>query len=181
MGLPWPWKRHKQNKLSEQISFSCNCLVASVTRLVNCLGYVFNNCTGPFNWGGAHCAGEKVKHPTLYVVFCPYGQYCPHNQNNHPWLLQDLPEPTTFLFFLRVPFGKFRNQPSSRTCSGGPHRHTPELIWAEDPTVERQQATKTLNQKVPSRNRTKQHRRKRYGAETRNRPKRPEPLVFDTF
>ena len=31
--------------------------------------------------------------------------------------------------------GTFRNlpEPSSRTCSCDPHRHTPELIWAEDP------------------------------------------------
>ena len=31
--------------------------------------------------------------------------------------------------------GTFRNlpEPSSGTCSCGPHRHTPELIWAEDP------------------------------------------------
>ena len=31
--------------------------------------------------------------------------------------------------------GTLRNlpEPSSRTCSCDPHRHTPELIWAEDP------------------------------------------------
>ena len=31
--------------------------------------------------------------------------------------------------------GTLRNlpEPSSRTCSCGPRRHTPELIWAEDP------------------------------------------------
>ena len=33
------------------------------------------------------------------------------------------------------PSGTFRNlpEPSSGTCSCNPHRHTPELIWAEDP------------------------------------------------
>ena len=29
--------------------------VLSTTRVLS--------CTGPFNWGGAHCAGENVKHP----------------------------------------------------------------------------------------------------------------------
>ena len=40
--------------------FSCVCLLASMARSVNCLGQK-KNCTGPFNWGEAHCAGEKVK------------------------------------------------------------------------------------------------------------------------
>ena len=33
------------------------------------------------------------------------------------------------------PSSTFRNppEPASRTCSCDPHRHTPELIWAEDP------------------------------------------------
>ena len=42
------------------------------------------------------------------------------------------PEPTpayagTFRTFRNLP------EPSSGTCSCDPHRHTPELIWAEDP------------------------------------------------
>ena len=34
------------------------------------------------------------------------------------------------------PSGTFRNlpEPASGTCSCDPHRHTPELIWAEDPS-----------------------------------------------
>ena len=40
--------------------FSCVCLLASMARSVNCLGQK-KNCTGPFNWGEAHCAGEIVK------------------------------------------------------------------------------------------------------------------------
>ena len=39
--------------------FSRVCLLASMARSVNCLGQ--KNCTGPFNWGEAHCAGEIVK------------------------------------------------------------------------------------------------------------------------
>ena len=40
--------------------FSCVCLLASMARSVNCLGRK-NAVQGPFNWGEAHCAGEKVK------------------------------------------------------------------------------------------------------------------------
>ena len=40
--------------------FSCVCLLASMARSVNCVGQK-KNCTGPFNWGEAHCAGEIVK------------------------------------------------------------------------------------------------------------------------
>ena len=40
--------------------FSCVCLLASMARSVNCHGQK-KNCTGPFNWGEAHCAGEIVK------------------------------------------------------------------------------------------------------------------------
>ena len=44
----------------------------------------------------------------------------------HTATLRNLPEPAS---------GTLRNlpEPSSGTCSCDPHRHTPELIWAEDP------------------------------------------------
>ena len=44
--------------------------------------------------------------------------------------LRNLPEPAS-----RTYTGTLRNspEPSSGTCSCDPHRHTPELIWAEDP------------------------------------------------
>ena len=43
--------------------------------------------------------------------------------------LRNLPEPTP------AHAGNLRNlpEPSSGTCSSDPHRHTPELVWAEDP------------------------------------------------
>ena len=43
------------------------------------------------------------------------------------------PEPSAFYT------GTLRNlpEPSSGTCSCDPHRHTPELIWAEDPISSR--------------------------------------------
>ena len=66
--------------------------------------------------------------------------------------LRNLPEPTSGTY-ASMPSGTFRNVPpeptpahagtlrnlpepsetSSGTCSCDPHRHTPELIWAEDP------------------------------------------------
>ena len=48
------------NDMLQQGFFSCVCLLASMTRSVNCLGQK-KNCTGPFNWGEVHCAGEIVK------------------------------------------------------------------------------------------------------------------------
>ena len=45
--------------------FSCDCLMASMARSVDCLIQKSKRrCTGPFNWGDAHCAGENVKHKT---------------------------------------------------------------------------------------------------------------------
>ena len=44
--------------------FSCDCLMASMARSVECFNPKTRHCTGPFNWGGAHCAGEKVKRKT---------------------------------------------------------------------------------------------------------------------
>ena len=44
--------------------FSCDCLMASMARSVECFNPKSRHCTGPFNWGGAHCAGEKMKRKT---------------------------------------------------------------------------------------------------------------------
>ena len=50
----------------------------------------------------------------------------------HTGTLRNLPEPTSGTY---TSTGTLRNlpEPSSGTCSCDPHRHTPELIWAEDP------------------------------------------------
>ena len=47
--------------------------------------------------------------------------------------LRNLPEPASGTYTAHT--GTLRNlpEPSSGTCSCDPHRHTPELIWAEDP------------------------------------------------
>ena len=48
--------------------------------------------------------------------------------------LRNLPEPASGTY-TPAHAGTLRNlpEPSSGTCSCDPHRHTPELIWAEDP------------------------------------------------
>ena len=51
----------------------------------------------------------------------------------HTGALRNLPEPASGTYTAHT--GALRNlpEPSSGTCSCDPHRHTPELIWAEDP------------------------------------------------
>ena len=51
----------------------------------------------------------------------------------HTGTLRNLPEPASGTY--TSTHGTLRNlpEPSSGTCSCDPHRHTPELIWAEDP------------------------------------------------
>ena len=51
----------------------------------------------------------------------------------HTGALRNLSEPASGTYTAHT--GALRNlsEPSSGTCSCDPHRHTPELIWAEDP------------------------------------------------
>ena len=52
--------------------------------------------------------------------------------------LRNLPELASGTYTTPELSGTFRNlppEPSSGTCSCDPHRHTPELIWAEDPII----------------------------------------------
>ena len=61
----------------------------------------------------------------------------PEPTPTHTGTLRNFPEPRLRNLHQHTPelSGTFRNlpEPSSGTCSCDPHRHTPELIWAEDP------------------------------------------------
>ena len=74
---PGLWNFCVARRKFETIFFSCDCLMTSMAlfffpRLPNGqygpVSRMFQpktrHCTGPFNWGGAHCAGEKVKRKT---------------------------------------------------------------------------------------------------------------------
>ena len=70
----------------------------------------------------------------------PSGNLLPEPTPFYTGTLRNLPQPAsrTYTSTRRnspEPSGTFRNlpEPSSGTCSCDPHRHTPELIWAEDP------------------------------------------------
>ena len=110
-------------------SHGCSCQGCKATNHTGTLRNLPNPASGTYT----NMRGNSPE-PSGTFRDLPFRNLPPEPTPAYTGTLRNLPEPASGTY-TPAHAGTLRNlpEPSSTTCSCDPHRHKPELIWAEDP------------------------------------------------